>query len=149
MICVEMVRRSKLQQEDAPGLTPRDVERPELPGLALNEVPVEALSTEFLIAPGIADFLGIFDSFLDGPVQRFRKEVLQEALAVVHFFQHALNLLRGRHQLNSMQPSGRSLRPAGGRLNAWPSRPDAYRGEPALFGHSICASARRSRQNML
>jgi hypothetical protein len=91
----EMLWRAELKQEDAPRLA--GAKWPERPRLRLDKVLVEALRTQFLFVPRVADFLGVFDSPVNRLVQRFRKELLQEARAIVDFFQGTFDLLGACH----------------------------------------------------
>jgi hypothetical protein len=74
---------------------------PELRDFGIYEVPVEPLGTQLLFAPGTADLFRVFDPLFDGPLQGFRKEVLQKALAIVDFIKGTLDFLGGCHQLSS------------------------------------------------
>src|SRR5262245_46767938 len=107
----EMGLAAELQQEDPPRLV--RAERLDLPHLPVEEMPIQFLGAQLRFCPTVANVGDLFDLLWDPPLQRLGKKPLHEAALVLDALDGLLNLLRGNHQLNSIQAFSAGRTPSG------------------------------------
>ena len=90
----------ELNNEDAPRLPMHEVDLPDLAG---EEVFVEVLGAQVVGRPAVTQVLRVFDLLGDRPFQGIGKQDLNEAAPVRDAVDGLLDLLGGRHRVNSMQ----------------------------------------------